>query len=654
MSDVAQAHRGEALVDIGAARRSAWRVVLHGLLRRKGALAGLTGLCVIVLLAVLAPLAAPHDPMEQNIEATLAGPFWADNGNVEFLLGTDAVGRDLASRLIYGARYSLAISAAAVLIGSLLGLVTGVAAGFYGGLVDSALMRLGDIQLAFPFILLAIAILGVLPDRTPLHLIGVLGIPSWIIYARVVRSRVLSERKKDYVTAARGLGASNYRLLRRYILPSVWQVILVIALLDLGWLVIVESTLSFLGFGLPPPTPSWGSILADARQFVVVSPWLAILPGLAILTTVLSINLVADGLADILDPRLARGVFRRHVLTSGPLETEAGQVPLLRVRDLRVEFPGDHEAVRAVRGVGFDLHRGRTLGIVGESASGKSVTALSIVQLLDPPGRIANGQILFDGRDLARIDDREMAVLRGRRIGMIFQNPTSSLNPVLAVGYQMSETIQRHQSLDRSRAREVAAEALLSVGIGNPDRIMQRYPFQLSGGMNQRVMIALAMTIKPDLLIADEPTTALDVTTQAEILDELRAITQRHDTSLVFITHDIALVAEYSDEILVMYAGQVCEYGPVDAVVNDARHPYTRALLESVPRVEVRARERLKAIGGELPDPTKVPEGCPFATRCPEVMDVCWDVNPRHAQIADDHKAACHLWLPERSEAVSH
>jgi peptide/nickel transport system permease protein len=630
-----------------AAGGAVWRELVH----RKVAFAGLLAFAILVLIAVLAPVVAPHDPIEQDLSKSLQPPVWA-GGTGENPLGTDANGRDLASRLIYGARYSLAISVGAAIIGSVLGLVTGLLAGYFGKWLDSVLMRLGDVQLAFPFILLAIAILGISPDRSPLQLTLVMGIPGWIIYARVVRSRVLAERKKDYVSAARALGARSRRLLFTYVLPSVWQGVLVIALLDVGYLVIVESTLSFLGFGVPPPQPSWGGILAEGRQFMVVNPWLPLLPGAAILVTVLSINLVADGLSDVLDPRAGAARLRRRGRSpAGPGRAEETGVTqpqkLLSVRNLSVDFPvGDH-TVHAVRDVDLDVTRGEVLGIVGESGSGKSVTALSLIMLLDPPGRVTTGEILFDGIDLVHANDRRLAELRGNRIAMIFQNPTSSLNPVLTIGYQMAETITRNSNRGREEARRAAREALSAVGIGNPDHVLRQYPFQLSGGMNQRVMIAMSIAVKADLLIADEPTTALDVTTQAQILDELRELNRRLDTSLIFITHDIALLSGYADRILVMYAGKVCEVGPADEVINDPKHPYTRALIASVPRVDMGQDHELDSIGGELPDPTSIPEGCPFATRCPEVMDVCWDIDPEHARIARDHTAACHLWLDE-------
>jgi oligopeptide/dipeptide ABC transporter ATP-binding protein len=434
------------------------------------------------------------------------------------------------------------------------------------------------------------------------------------------------------------------------------MVVLVIAMLDFGFVILVEATLSFLGFGLTPPTPSWGGMLADGRRNMIVAPWLSILPGVAIMLTVLAINLTADGAADVLDPKRKKGIFRRVRRKKAPNEASDPAQPgpavtkgntrapkLLEVHDLSVEFPLHDRVVKAVRHVSFAVDRGETLGIVGESGSGKSVTASAIIQLIDSPGRVTHGEVLFEGRDLTRIDDNKVAQLRGTKIGMIFQNPTSSLNPVLSIGSQMVETIRAHQKVSPAEAREMASRALLDVGIGDAQGILSQYPFQLSGGMNQRVMIALAMLTGPDLLIADEPTTALDVTTQAAVLEQLRELTHRQQTSLILITHDIALVRQYADTMVVLYAGQVCESGPVEAVIHSPEHPYTQALLESVPRADLEPGERLLAIPGELPDPTVVPEGCPFTPRCRFAMDVCSEINPALEAAGPGRVAACHL-----------
>jgi oligopeptide/dipeptide ABC transporter ATP-binding protein len=322
---------------------------------------------------------------------------------------------------------------------------------------------------------------------------------------------------------------------------------------------------------------------------------------------------------------------------------------LLKVRDLSVEFPLENKVVMAVRHASFDVHRGQTLGIVGESGSGKSVTASSIIQLIDSPGRVTNGEVLFEGVDLTRIDDSEGSTPQEYRYDL----PKSSIvaQSGASIGSQMIETIQQRQSISSADARKLQSKRC-SMWASATRRNPAQYPFQLSGGMNQRVMIALAMLYQPDLLIADEPSSALDVTTQAQVLERLRDITHEHQTSLILITHDIALVAEFADEILVMYAGQVCEVGPVRSVIDDAKHPYTKALLDSVPRAEIETGTRLLAIPGELPDPTALPPGCPFAERCASVMEICREVNPVRVSVGPRHDVACHLWSLQVEEKV--
>jgi oligopeptide/dipeptide ABC transporter ATP-binding protein len=646
LDSIAQGTRSFAQADGISGRR-----LRAELWRRPGALVGLLGLIAILTVAIGAPWFAPHDPLKQDLSNALLPPLWQARGVDLYPLGTDALGRDLASRLLYGARYSLVISSAAALVGSALGLLVGLVAGFRGGWLDAFFMRLGDVQLAFPFILLAIVFLGATSERSPLRLILVLGIPSWIVYARVVRGRVLAERAKDYALAATALGASPTRRLFRYILPNVWQVIPLIVMLDLGFLVIIESMLSFLGFGLTPPTPSWGSILAEGKQYMIVSPWMPILPGLAIMATVLSINLTADSLADIFDPKLARVAAPRsrpaaRITPPGTAlgEQPASKQPLLTVRKLTTEFITPQQHIYAVRGVSFDLERGQVIGIVGESGSGKSVLALSILRLLEWPGQITGGDVRFAGQPLVNLSNGEMTALRGKRIGMIFQNPSASLNPVLTIGAQMSEALRHHGGYGAEQTRQIAGKALAEVGIADPGRVLRLYPFQLSGGMNQRVMIALALALQPELILADEPTTALDVTTQAQILAQLRALIRARQTSLILITHDMALLAGFVDRIVVMYAGQVCENGPTQAVISKPRHPYTQALLAAAPRAEVDPATRLTTIPGEPPDAAQPIRGCPFAPRCPRVMERCWEINPAAVPVGQGHLAACHLY----------
>jgi peptide/nickel transport system ATP-binding protein len=322
--------------------------------------------------------------------------------------------------------------------------------------------------------------------------------------------------------------------------------------------------------------------------------------------------------------------------------------PLLEVEDLRTLFHAEGTIARAVDGVSFTLGAGETLAIVGESGSGKSVTSLSIMRLVPtPPGEIAEGRIRFRGRDLLTLSEADMRRIRGNEIGMIFQEPMSSLNPLLTVGEQIAEVLREHQGLNRSEARSHAAAMLARVNIPDPERRAREYPHRLSGGMRQRVMIAMALACRPALLIADEPTTALDVTIQAQILHLIRALQREMNMSVLFITHNLGVVAQVADRVAVMYAGRIVEQGNVADVFTSPLHPYTRALLRSIPRVAPAGHDparRLLSIPGQVPTPIALPPGCSFAPRCPLADRMCRDVAPTLAEVLPQHDVRCHHW----------
>ena len=329
------------------------------------------------------------------------------------------------------------------------------------------------------------------------------------------------------------------------------------------------------------------------------------------------------------------------------------QRPILEVRDLRTYFFPEEGTVRAVDGAHLDVYPRRTLGIVGESGCGKSVTARSILRIVEHPGRIVSGSILLRrddddaGVDLAQLapNGREMRHIRGEDIALIFQEPMTSFSPVHTIGSQIVETVRLHQGVTKRQARERAVEALRLVGVPSPERRVDEYAFQLSGGLRQRAMIALALSCSPRILIADEPTTALDVTTQAQILALLADLQRREGMSIILITHNLGVVAEMCDEVAVMYLGRVVEQGPVDAIFHAPKHPYTRALLRSMPSIKARVRSRLPVIEGSIPHPYNRPSGCPFYPRCPDFMpERCDHIEPPSVQVGDRHDAACLLY----------
>jgi peptide/nickel transport system ATP-binding protein len=327
--------------------------------------------------------------------------------------------------------------------------------------------------------------------------------------------------------------------------------------------------------------------------------------------------------------------------------------PILEVRDLRTYFFPEEGTVKAVDGAAFDVYPRKTLGIVGESGCGKSVTARSILRIVERPGRIVNGSILLRrdgeeaGTDLSRLDadGREMRAIRGGDIALIFQEPMTSFSPVHTVGSQIVETIRLHQDVGKREARERAVDMLRQVGVSSPERRVDQYAFELSGGLRQRAMIALALSCHPRILIADEPTTALDVTTQAQILDLLMALQAREGMAIILITHNLGVIAEMCDEVAVMYLGRVVEQGPVDAIFHNPKHPYTRALLRSMPSIKARVRSRLPVIEGSIPHPYNRPSGCPFHPRCPDFMPGrCDKEEPAIRPVGTAQEAACLLY----------
>jgi len=332
------------------------------------------------------------------------------------------------------------------------------------------------------------------------------------------------------------------------------------------------------------------------------------------------------------------------------MSNDTNNEEILEVKNLRTYFYTDEGVVKAVDDVSFSLHKGEVIGIVGESGSGKSVANLSVMNLiLSPPGKIVGGEVLFHGEDILKLKEKQLQKIRGAKISMIFQDPMTSLNPFLRISTQLIETIMLHQNLDKKQAREKAIEMLNMVGIPAAAERVDSYPHQFSGGMCQRVMIAMALSCNPEILIADEPTTALDVTIQAQILDLIRDLTHKLGTAVILITHSLGVVAGMCDNIYVMYAGRVVEFGTAEQIFATPRHPYTRGLIKSVPRLDRRNRDRLFSIPGQPPNVIDLPPCCPFFPRCPEVTERCKTAYPEQVDFGNGHRAAC--WEAAAKEA---
>ena len=640
-----------ALIEEAPPRRpSAWA----RLRRNSLATTGLIVVGVIVLIALLAPVLPLLPPNITEPSNRLMPPL--SEGH---LLGTDQLGRDILSRLIWGTGLSLAVGFAATLVATVIGSAIGLVAAMYGKWVDTVLMRLIDILMAFPYLLLALAIVAALGPGllNALLAIAIVNIP---FFARAVRGSTLSLVEREFIEAARMMGYSKPRIILSEILPNVLPVIIITMSTTVGWMILETAGLSFLGLGAQPPTADLGSMLADGRNQILVAPHVAIIPGILILILVIGINLLGDGLRDILDPRLKSGALSRPVAATAAADPytrrkaaerfpgphlQDGVAPLLSVNSLETQFAIGNEIYRSVNGVSFAINRGEAVGVVGESGSGKSVTALSVLGLVaTPPGRIAGGEVRYyqdsSGEDLVGSPLRRLQDLRGDRIAYIFQDPLTTLNPLISVGEQVAETLERHQNLSGSDAWKRAVELLDLVRIPDPANKARAYPHELSGGQRQRVVIAMALANDPDLLIADEPTTALDVTTQAQILKLIDTLRRDKDSALLFISHDFGVIAELCDRVLVMYAGRIVEEGPVDVVFADPRHPYTRRLMACVPVLGDPDRA-IDAIPGLPPAVNRLPEGCAFAPRCHMAIEACRHGDIAHDWITPDHAARC-------------
>jgi oligopeptide/dipeptide ABC transporter ATP-binding protein len=608
----------------------------HRFRRQPFAIAGLAFLLLVAVVAIFAPLVAPYPPNLQNLNVVNAGPSGAH------WLGTDDLGRDILSRLIWGGRISMRATFEIVGIAMLFALPIGLIAGFFRGLIDSILMRLMDAMFSFPPLILALtvaALLGGGLNDTAIA-IAIVFIPSFV---RLLRGEVIAVREENYIEAARSLGATSNRLIRRHIVPNVASPIIIQVSLSLGFALLTEAGLSYLGLGEQPPTPSWGSMLNEGYQFIFNTPWALVFPGVAIMLTVLSFNLVADGLRDSLgrerpksstlvgteeEGRLSvvtrlRGIAPRGARTELPAVSAAAKAgPLLAVKDLRIEFLTNGQWCPVVEEANFTIERGKTLGLVGESGSGKTVSALAVMGLLPPRGCRPGGSARFEGRDLMRLSPAEFRQLRGNEIAMIFQEPMTSLNPAYTVGNQIAEQVRTHRHLSKAASWKIAVEMLDRVEIPNAATRARDYPFAFSGGMRQRVMIAMALSCSPKLLIADEPTTALDVTTQAQIVELLHSLQREEDMAMIFVTHDLGVIADVADDVVVMYAGQIVEQTQSTALFTQPRHPYTEALLNSIPQLTP-AGEPLHFIPGIVPRPDQIPPGCRFNPRCDYATEDC-------------------------------
>jgi peptide/nickel transport system permease protein len=591
--------------------------------RQPATVVAFAGIASLVLIAVLTPWIAPYDPNFSSIMERHQGISWSH------LMGTDGLGRDTFSRILYGARTAVWTSFESVSFALLVGVPCGLLIGYLGGWVDRIAMRATDILQSVPSLIFAFVLIAVLGRGTTQTALAVAIVFS-VILLRITRALTLRERELLYVDAAQVAGLSRTHILFREILPNVAGPLIVESAIMLGTAILIITMLTFLGLGLDARIVDWGGMLDETRQYQAVYPYAVLPPGLAIIFAVLMFNFAGDGLRDAFSSRQRSTSSRqrlkvlRHADGAVASAVEApGADDVVSIDRLKVEFPGEDETVLEIlSNVSFSIRRGETLGLVGESGSGKSMTALALLGLLPQPGKVTAGSIRFGGRDLTAIKEADLNRIRGSEISIIFQDSIGGFSPVHTIGQQLAEPLRLHRGLSEADAMTRVIELLDLVGVPNAASRVKDYPHQFSGGMAQRAAIAMALSCDPKVLVADEPTTALDVTIQAQVLDLLGDLQKRFNMSVLLITHDLGVVAETCDRVIVMYAGEIVEEGDVFQILTQPRHPYSRALLEATPRNDIRM-ERLPTIRGAMPAAWEWPAGCRFAPRCAYALPTC-------------------------------
>ncbi|RVJ43910.1 dipeptide/oligopeptide/nickel ABC transporter permease/ATP-binding protein [Sinorhizobium medicae] len=570
----------------GSARITSWRLLVNNRL----ATAGLVLLGTILLLTALAPILPLPDPNATAPADRLKPVLTAGH-----LLGTDQLGRDILSRLLWGTRVSVAVGFAATFIAAGIGSAIGIVAGYAGGRIDNAMMRGIDMLMAFPYILLALAIVAALGPglMNALYAIALVNIPS---FARNVRGVTLGYAHREFVDAARLSGKGHLSIILTEVLPNVMPVIVITMSTTAGWMILETAGLSFLGLGAQPPQADLGSMLGEGRAQLFTAPHVSIVPGVMIFLIVISLNVLGDGIRDVLDPRLRSGALARpgpvtEVARDRTAPASTADDAVLVIEKLETGFRQGGEFIPAVRGVSLHVKAGECLGLIGESGSGKSVTALSVMGLVaSPPGVIRNGAVYVGNEDVLSMPETRLIAKRGSRVAYVFQDPLTTLHPMVAIGRQVEESIAAHQSISAADCRKKAIELLEKVGIPDARARSVHYPHQLSGGQRQRVGIAMALANDPEIIIADEPTTALDVTVQARILELLRDLQRERGMALLFITHDFGIVSEFCDRVAVMKDGEIVETGETRQVLADPQHAYTKRLIACVPELGTGAR----------------------------------------------------------------
>lgn len=618
---------------------------LRALLKQPRTAAGAGILLVLLLLGLLAPLLTPYDPGSLKFAAYLPP-------SAAHPLGTTALGQDILAQLLYGARLSLLVGAVAGLMTTLLGVIFGLTAAYLGGWADEVINTFINVFLVLPGLPLVIIASAFLRGSGVWPVILVISLTGWAYGARVLRSQALALRERDFVQAAIASGESPFRVIFMEILPNMAGLIAANFFGAALYAVLSEAGLSFIGVG-DVSLVTWGTMLywAQAKSALLQGAWLWVAaPGLCIALLGTSFALLNFAIDQFSNPRLNRAGFRmpvRRKAASGPAPDPAS---VLAVRDLEVGYLTQGKPVRAVRGVSLDVRPGEFLGLAGESGCGKSTLAFAATRLLEPPGAVLGGSVHLAGRDLLGLSEEELRRVRWKEFSVVFQASLNVLNPVLKIREQVYDAMQAHGVTDQAKLERRAKELFGLVGI-RPE-YLDAYPHQMSGGMRQRVVIAIALALEPKLIVMDEPTTALDVVVQRQILQEINEVRRRLGISIVFITHDLSLLVEMSDRVAIMYAGELVEQAPAKELYAHPAHPYTQQLMNAFPPM-TGARERRGGIPGRPPALSEEIAGCPFFARCPRrMLGVCDTQALQTFAVGQDHTAVCLLHDPEVAPAL--
>jgi peptide/nickel transport system permease protein len=612
-----------------------------------GAVRSPLGLTVAVLLAGIVAVVVVAPLVLRSRADGIDAAAMQQGMSSRHLFGTDQLGRDVLERTLVAGRLSVLLALATTACATVFGVVLGALPVVLGRRAGRLVVAGINLFVAFPGLLIALFLSMVFG-------VGARGaVPAMALaltpgFARLTHTTASAVAGADYVSAARLLGVSRTRIVLRHVLPNIAEPLVVAATTVVGTALLALSALSYLGFGVQAPSYDWGQMLSDGLDNIYSTPAAALLPGAAIVITGAAFILAGEVIAQAAagqgagsrggrSPALAQ---KAPVVADAPAAGDAGDA-VVRLDNLTVTFPG----ARPVRDVSFAIGAGEIVGIVGESGSGKSLTASAVGWLVPYPGKAAAGRMELRGHDLRKLERAERDRLLGGSLATVFQNPMSALNPAVRVGLQLAEVSQVHQGMLRVQAMARAVDHLAAVGISAPGQRARLYPGEFSGGMRQRAMIAMSLMAEPDLIIADEPTTALDANVQQEILALLRDAADERNSAVLFISHDIAVVAQIASRVLVMYAGRVVEELPVGLLAGQGAHPYTRALVASIPDMATDRTRPLATIEGRPPGPDAWPAGCSFADRCPLADARCREQQPPLAVVGEGRRVAC--WKPQ-------